>query len=53
MSIWVIALVWQTGRIHLEAADADLLQVKHQGIELTKDPDLLAAQGGQGAFGQF
>jgi len=42
----------ETGSIDLEAADADLLQIEHQGIELAKDPELLAALGGQGAFGQ-
>ena len=40
------------GSIDLEAADPDLLQVEHQGIELAKDSELLAALGGEGAFGQ-
>ncbi len=38
--------------IHFEATHPDLLQIEHQGIELAKDPYLLAALGGQGAFGQ-
>ena len=42
----------ETGSIDLEAADADLLQIEHQGIELAKDSELLAALGGEGAFGQ-
>mgnify|MGYP007042308994 FL=1 len=51
------ALQWSRGNhefcsINLESADPDLLQVEHQGIELAKDPELLATLGGQGAFGQ-
>lgn len=41
------ALQWSRGNhefcsINLESADPDLLQVEHQGIELAKDPELLA-----------
>ena len=51
------ALQWSRGNhefcsINLESADPDLLQVENQGIELAKDPELLATLGGQGAFGQ-
>ena len=37
--------------IHLEAADPNLLQVKHQCIQFTKHSELLAALSGQGSFG--
>ena len=42
----------ETGRIDLEAAHTDVLQISLQGIELAKDSELLAALGGEGAFGQ-
>ena len=50
------ALQWSRGNhefcsINLESVDPDLLQVEHQGIELAKNSELLAALGGQGTFG--
>lgn len=42
--------IHEASGIHLEPANPDLLQVEHQGIELAKNSELLAALGGQGAF---
>lgn len=42
----------KTGRIDLKADNANLLQIGLQGVEFTKDPELLAALGGEGAFGE-